>query len=166
MCFYANKEPQYFAALSEPNMVISLENGLLTFRQDKTIVLQFEKGMEDPSQAVTITAEALAGKWNLTSIAGGDMAALFVTNQPTMEIGADGMMAGNAGCNNYRLPYALEGDVVTFGPAMITKMACPSLEGEQLFASMLNGPMQAILDGNKLAFLKDGIVALEFTKAE
>lgn len=161
-CIQANKEPQFLTALSTPNLAISLDKGLLTFSQNKKVLLQFEKGAEKAA----LTAETLAGKWNLTSIAGGDLSTLFTTKQPTMEITADGKVTGNAGCNNYRSTYTLDGNTVTFGPVMSTKMACPDLKGEQLFTSLLTTPLQAALDGNKLTLSKDGNVALELTKAE
>lgn len=167
MCIHANKEPQYFTALSTPNMVVSLENGLLTFKQDKTVVLQFEKGEAQTQAPVqTVTAENLTGKWNLTAMGTEDLSALFTEKKPTMEISADGKVVGNAGCNNYRSSYTLEGDMVTFGPAMSTKMACPSLKGEQQFTSALGSPMQVAMDGNKLIFSKDGNMVFELTKAE
>jgi heat shock protein HslJ len=162
MCIAPNKEPQFLTALSTPNLTVSIENGLLTFSQDKTILIQFEKGTEKPA----ITGEALAGKWNLTSIAGGDLATLFATQIPTMEITTDGKVTGNAGCNNYRSTYTLNNNTITFGPAISTKKACPGLQGEQLFTSLLTTPLQAALDGNKLTFSKGGNVVLELTKAE
>ncbi len=161
-CIHANKEPQFLTALSTPNMAISIDNGLLTFSQNKTVLLQFEKRAAETA----LTADALAGKWNLTSIAGGDLAALFTNKIPTMEITADGKVSGNAGCNNYHATYTLDGSTLTFGPVMSTKMACPGLQGEQLFTSLLTTPLQAALDGDKLTFSKEGSVVLELTKAE
>ncbi|MDR1090227.1 MAG: META domain-containing protein [Prevotella sp.] len=162
ICMVANKEPQFLTALSAPNLAVSIENGLLTFSQDKTVLIQFEKETEKPA----LTTEALTGKWNLASIAGGDLDTLFATRIPTMEITADGNVAGNAGCNNYRSTYTLDSNTVTFGPVISTKMACPGLQGEQLFASFLTTPLQAALDGDKLTFSKEGDVVLELTKAE
>ncbi|MFV0536744.1 MAG: META domain-containing protein [Dysgonomonas sp.] len=161
-CLDANKEPQFLKALSTPNLAVSVNNGLLTFSQNKTVLLQFEKG----AATTALTAEALAGKWNLTSIAGGDLATLFTNKIPTMEITADGNVNGNAGCNNYRSTYKLDSNTITFGPVMSTKMACPGLQGEQLFTSLLTTPLQAALDGNKLTLSKEGNVVLELTKAE
>lgn len=161
-CIHANKEPQFLTALSTPNLAVSIENGLLTFSQNKTVLIQFEKGAEK----AVLTAEALAGKWNLTSIAGGDLATLFTNKIPTMEITVDGKVSGNAGCNNYHSTYTLDSNTLTFGPVMSTKMACPGLQGEQLFTSFLTTPLQAALDGNKLTFSKEGSVVFELTKAE
>lgn len=165
MCIQANQEPQFFTALSGTNLTISVDKaGLLTFTQDKTVLLQFEKG-EAPAPAQNITTDALAGKWSLTSI-DGDMATLFKADKPTMELSNDGKVFGNAGCNTYRGTYTLEENTLAFGPLMATKMACPSLEGENLFTSLLASPLQAGFNGDNLTFSKDGKVVLEFAKAE
>ncbi|MDR1882892.1 MAG: META domain-containing protein [Prevotella sp.] len=166
MCMQANKEPLFFTALTTPNLVLSVdESGLLTFSEDKTIALQFEKG-EVPKDAVkadTVNAENLTGVWTLTSIADGDMAALFTGKAPTMEFSADGKVFGNGGCNTYRTTYTLQENTITFGLVISTKMACPNLKGEDLFTGLLAGPLQAKLNGDKLTLLKDGNVVLEFT---
>lgn len=161
-CIQANKEPQFLKALSTPNLTVSIENGLLTFSQNKTVMLQFKKGKEQ----TPLTTEALVGKWNLTSIAGGDLATLFTNKVPTMEMTADGKVTGYAGCNNYRSTYALDGNTVTFGPVMSTKMACPDMQGEKVFTSLLTNPLHGKLEGNKLSFTQKGSVVLELTKAE
>jgi heat shock protein HslJ len=45
---------------------------------------------------------------------------------------------GNAGCNRYSGPYTLEGNRLTFGPAISTKMACAEgMEVETALLSML-----------------------------
>lgn len=166
MCFQENKEPQFLAALSTPNLIVSLDDkGELVFKDGETVVLQFVKG-EAPVYETTIAvnAENLMGKWNLISIAGGDIDKLFVEKKPTMEFAENNGVFGNAGCNNYRTAYELSGDTIKFKPAAATMMACPSLEGETLFTGMLNNPLQAAIIGDKLTLSKDGSVALEFTK--
>ncbi len=48
---------------------------------------------------------------------------------------AGGRASGFAGCNRYSAGYTLDGDRLTFGPAMSTKMACA--EGMQLESAFL-----------------------------
>lgn len=165
-CLPGNKEPEFMTTLSSPNLAVSIENGLLTFKQDETVVLQFQKG-DAPAKAVKpepVNAESLTGTWTLTSIAGEDMATLFPEKAATMEIAADGKVFGNAGCNTYRTSYTLDGDMLTFAPAMATKMACPAMQGETKFLSHLATPLQAATSEGKLLFNKDGNMVLEFTK--
>lgn len=168
MCIQANKEPQFFSTLSSPNLILSVDNdGLLTLSEDKTVVLQFEKGESPKSKATSIVnAENLTGAWTLTSIADGDMATLFTGKTPTLEFTTDGKAFGNGGCNTYRTSYTLQENTITFGPVMSTKMACPSLKGEDLFTGFLASPLQAGLNGDKLTLFKEGNIVLEFTKGE
>ncbi|MFV0417527.1 MAG: META domain-containing protein [Dysgonomonas sp.] len=166
-CIDANKEPQYFAVLSTANIVLGLENNdkELTFTKDKKVLLHFEKSeTKETTAGASISAGQLTGSWVLSTIAGGDINTLFTNNKPTMEIAEDGKIIGHAGCNSYRTSYTLEGNTITFSPAASTKMACPSLKGEGLFTSLLATPLQASVEGDKLSFLKDGTLVLEFVK--
>ncbi|WP_029904296.1 META domain-containing protein [Prevotella sp. 10(H)] len=167
MCMQGNKEPQFFSALSSPNLTLSLDkDGMLTLSEGNSVVLQFEKGEAPTETANTdmINAESLTGAWTLTSISGGDMKTLFTGKTPTMEFSADGKVFGNAGCNTYRTGYTLADNTITFLPVASTKMACPSMKGEDMFTGLLASPLQAGLNGDKLIFTKDGNVVLEFTK--
>lgn len=167
MCIHENKESDFLSALSGENLVVSFDkDGLLTFMQGNEIVLQFEKG-EAPAQKEVTTAvneETLKGTWVLTSIAGGDVATLFTKNVPTMEFREEAAVSGNAGCNTYRTTYKLENDSITFKPAAMTMMACPDLKGEGMFSTLLTAPMQIVVNGDVLAFSKEGTTVLEFKK--
>lgn len=166
-CMEPNKESDFFAALSTPELSISMsKDSVLTFTSGKDVVLEFVKG-EAPQQTMDesiVTAETLAGNWELVAIDGGDVAALFADGVPTIVFSEDSKVSGNAGCNTYRASYNLEKNTITFGPLMSTKMACPSLKGEDLFTSLLANPVQVVVDGEKLTFFNDGNVILEFSK--
>jgi len=165
-CFQENKEPEFLKALSTPDLTILFnENGELIFKKDDTVILEFVKG-EAPSEnnITAISSESLTGIWNLTSIADGDMDKLFVEKKPTMEFAEDNKVFGYAGCNTYRTSYELNGDTITFKPVASTMMACPSLQGETLFTGLLTTPLQAMINGDKLIFSKEGNTVLEFTK--
>ena len=109
-------------------------------------------------------AGKLLKKWLDEGILGQDeKSGIYVYE---MEFTADGKVMGNAGCNNYRSTYTLNDDTVTFGPVMSTKMACPGMQGEQLFTSLLTNPLHAKLDGDRLIFSQKGRVVLELKKAE
>jgi len=166
-CMDASKEPEFFKTLSSPDLVVALtKDGNLTFSEGDNVVLEFEKFQAPVISADTdiVNVKNLTGKWNLTSIEGEDMATLFPDKPATMEIAADGKVFGNAGCNNYRSTFTLEENTITFGPAMATKMACPSLKGETTFLSKLSAPLQAGLNGDKLTLFSAGNVVLELTK--
>ena len=108
MCFQENKESQYLAALSTPDLTIDLDDkGELVFKNGETVVLQFVKREALVDDHVAVSAESLTGKWNLTSIAGGDITTLFTEKKPTMEFAENNGVFGNAGCNNYHTAYEL-----------------------------------------------------------
>lgn len=163
LCIEDTKEPQFLAALSTPNLTVSVKDGMLEFKQADKVLLQFVKG-EKKTAAVALTADMLAGEWTLASIAGGELAALFGENIPTLAVATDGTVSGNSGCNNYRSSFTLSGDSISFGPVMSTKMACPNLKGEDLFTSLLVAPLQASMNGDKLTFVKDGNTVLSFVR--
>ncbi|NDV78192.1 META domain-containing protein [Dysgonomonas sp. 511] len=164
-CLFGNKEPLYLSTLSTPELEISIDNdGTLSFAKDKEVVLQFVKSSNTESDAASLNPESLTGKWTLTKIADGDVATLFKERKPTMEFREGNGVFGFAGCNTYRTVYTLEGNTMTFKPAAMTMMACPSLEGEGKFSSHLNSPAQVKVEGNVLTFTRDGNVVLQFTK--
>lgn len=163
MCIEENKESQFLAILSEPNLLISVEkDGSLSFSKDKKLLLSFTKDMSPKTE--TFSTEALVGHWVLTSIGGEDLGKLFSGKVPTIEFDSEGKVFGNGGCNSYRGTFKLDDNTLDFGPLMSTKMACPGLEGEGKFMGLLSTPVQAKIDGQTLTFLKDGKVVLEFSK--
>jgi len=165
MCFQENKEPQYLKALSTPNLSVSLnENGELVFKQGEEVMLQFVKGETPAKEATFVSVETLEGKWNLTSIADGDISTLFAEKKPTIEFAEENKVFGHAGCNTYRTTYELSENIVTFKPVASTMMACPSMEGENKFTGLLTTPLQVAVDGDKLTFSKEGNIVLEFVK--
>lgn len=158
-CLDANKEPQFYAALATPNMRLSLadEGNMLVFSKGDDVILEFIKASE------VVDAKQLVGTWTLVNISGGDVNKLF-HNKPTLEIAEDGKIVGNGGCNTLRTSYTLDGNTITFKGIASTKMACPSLEGENLFTSHLASPLQVAVAGDKISFSKDGVLILEFEK--
>ena len=47
--------------------------------------------------------------------------------QPTIQFVANGRVAGTDGCNRVSAPYTLNGERITFGPMIATRMACPGI---------------------------------------
>lgn len=76
------------------------------------------------------------GDWTLVELVGA-----AVTNAaPTLRFGADGRVAGYAGCNRYHAAYTLGGETLTIGRAASTRMACPAqqMAQEQRFLELLS----------------------------
>lgn len=166
LCMDANKEPEFLNAIGTPDLTMSLtEDGVLTFAQDKNILLEFVKGEAPKVDGVKkVTVETVTGKWKLTSFPNEDLAKLYGDKVPTMELTADGKAFGNAGCNTYRSDYELKEGTLTLGRVVSTMMACPNLEGEGKFLKVLEKPTQPALNGDVLTFLQEGNTVLIFTK--
>jgi heat shock protein HslJ len=63
-----------------------------------------------------------------------------------------GTVRGSAGCNQYSAPYTLEGDTLTVGDVITTRMACdgPIMEQEQTFVDALGAATALTVDGDRL----------------
>jgi heat shock protein HslJ len=70
-----------------------------------------------------VTSAAIAGReWVLVSIGSENVT---IPKPPTLRLDAAAVRAsGHGGCNRYSASYTLNGDSLTFGPAMATKMFC------------------------------------------
>lgn len=167
MCMEANKEDLFTSTLSnEGGLNISLDKDILTFKDNNATVLEFKKANATTAENTTVTEENLVGEWTLSKINGDDAVTLFGENPATFIYAQGGAVNGNAGCNNYGSNAVLEGDSITFGPILSTKMACPNLEGEQLFSTILSQPVEVAIKEGVLVFSQDGTVVLEFTQKE
>ena len=72
----------------------------------------------DPAMSDTLT-----GRWTVTEVAG----ATILPGAPvTLEFGAEGGLAGKAGCNSFSTSLTVNGAELLLGPARATKMACGS----------------------------------------
>lgn len=69
--------------------------------------------------------------WNVLMYNNGQEAvvSVIIGTEITAYFGEDGQLTGNAGCNNYSAAYEIDGDKITIGPAITTRMACGEPEG-------------------------------------
>jgi heat shock protein HslJ len=77
----------------------------------------------------TLGSTSITGvEWQATGINNGKGAvqSTVAGSTVTMTLGDDGTVTGNATCNTYNGDYTLDGDKISFGPLMSTKMACAS----------------------------------------
>ncbi|MBB5235282.1 META domain-containing protein [Deinococcus budaensis] len=109
--------------------------------------------------------------WTLTGLTDGGrlIAPEAGAARPTLRL--DGRVAaGTTGCNVYRAPYALRGDVLRFGSLGTTRRACPGGAGalEARFVNLLEGVTRYRLSGpvltlfagqdDRLVFSSGGVV--------
>lgn len=85
---------------------------------------------------------ALVGvTWQLNSVNNGRNGVISALpgTQVTASFGADGSVAGSAGCNTYRGSYTLDGNSLSVGPLATSRMACapPIMEQESQFLEAL-----------------------------
>jgi heat shock protein HslJ len=92
-----------------------------------------------PSKAPPTPGAALSGtSWDLTEMGGtGDFAHLV----PTIDFGADGSVAGFAGCNTFSGTFDAGATSLRLGPLATTKIACqrPASEIESTYLAALAG---------------------------
>lgn len=81
---------------------------------------------------------APSGDWRVDLI---DGKAPIAGSKVTMRFEPKGRVSGIASCNRYGAAYTVEGDNISFGPAMTTRMACPPdiMAQEQRFLRVLEG---------------------------
>lgn len=81
----------------------------------------------DVAQAITLPGSL----WNVLMYNNGKEAVVSVilATEITAYFGEDGQLSGNAGCNNYSAAYEIDGESITIGPAITTRMACGEPEG-------------------------------------
>lgn len=61
-------------------------------------------------------------EWQLVAIDGQDVAADVTT---TLTFGEDGRAGGSGGCNRYTANYVIDGESLSLGVVVSTRMACP-----------------------------------------
>ena len=76
-----------------------------------------------------------------------------------LQFGDSARVTGWTGCNRFSGPFTLDGPLLHFGPATITRMACadPRLgEQEQAFTGALSGTKRHRIAGDTLILIGDG----------
>jgi len=87
---------------------------------------------------VSGTVTKLEGSWELSYIAGNDIAVLYPSKKPFIHFDiAKEMINGNSGCNNFTGKLYAEDQKIDFTkPMAMTRMACMG-EGENIFIQAL-----------------------------
>jgi len=125
-------------------------------------------GIELLVQRVAATDAAalpLAGAWLAEDIGGGGVIDYL---QTTLEIGADGKVSGNGGCNRFSGSATIVGDKISFGDLASTMMACTEAAMDQemkLHAALAAARSYRIDAGQQKLFLNDaaGKVVAQFS---
>ena len=120
-------------------------------------------GNDTPSNQAT----ALNDIWALEEIEGVAVTAKdFGREIPVLEFHmVDGKMMGNSGCNRISGTYRVDGNTISFGPMISTKMACPG-DGEQRFLTALDKAKTFKIEKLKLYLLEGDTEVLQFKKVD
>jgi heat shock protein HslJ len=102
----------------------------------------------------TLVALQVAGQSQQAAPAGATYAVTF----------ADGRLSTRADCNTCGGAYGLAGETLTVGPALAcTRAACRTMEFENTYTRVLDGPSTVTLSGNTLV-LSSPRGVLQFTR--
>ncbi|MFS3130850.1 META domain-containing protein [Nocardioides sp. Bht2] len=89
---------------------------------------------------VSPDVELTAGPWQLDSLIDADSVSSVAADATVSYDGAT--LSVDTGCNTGRATASRDGDLLTVGPLMLTKMACPDPAGREVESAMLK-----VLDG-------------------
>ncbi len=115
--------------------------------------------------SLALTADQLAGTWNLASISPTGQAEQATPTGATYTLTfADGRLSTRADCNSCGGAFALAGQTLTAGPALAcTRAACPTMAFENVYTSLLSGDSTVTLSDGRL-MLSSARGVLNFTR--
>jgi heat shock protein HslJ len=109
-------------------------------------------GPSSSAGSTNLTAGQIGGTWTLTSIQPADRAEQAAPASAIYTVTLDGeRISSRVDCNRCSGQMKLDGSTLTLGPALAcTRAACPTMEYESAFLSVLGGESQAHAESNTL----------------
>lgn len=91
------------------------------------------------------------GVYTVIHVNNGKHAVVTLKTPITMEIGSEGKMSGNTGCNQYTTAYTINNEQITIGFPAVTRKLCSSslMEQEQQFIAVLSKASTIKRNGEK-----------------
>ena len=111
-------------------------------------------------------SDNLAGAWDLEYIAGSEdeFTVLYPERKPSMTVDvAGGKVNGNSSCNSFSSTLEIDGQAISFGPIMSTKMACPG-NGEHVFLKNLERVTNFSIQESTLSLMDKDTVVMRWKK--
>lgn len=155
---------------------MSIEQGLRTLFDDadnymvngNTLMLSNKESGEVLAKFTEVVdqSDKLAGTWELNYIAEPetDFEALYPTKKPTLTVNVtEKKVNGNSSCNSFSGNVKIEGNALSFGPMMSTKMACPG-NGEQVFFKNMERVTSFDVQDTTLTMIMDDMVVMRWKK--
>jgi heat shock protein HslJ len=164
----AEIESAYFLSLENVTN-FAIEDGILKFLDDNgALIAAFSddnSAVADPAHVQEGGSDLAGTNWQVT---GYTVDGVFSTPDSsfaaTLDLAADGSYSGQV-CNGYRGTYTVDGNSISFGPAVMTMMACvgPVGEFEPIFHELLASATSFEMVGSELSLMNDaGEVVLQF----
>jgi heat shock protein HslJ len=127
----AEVEPAFLASLARADSFSASPEKLIVSDETGRTLLEFSASPENP----------LLGSWEVTGYnnGAGALVSVAIGTEVTASFGADGMLHGSGGCNDYSGSYVLDGERFSIGPLATTRKACeePVMEQEDRFLAAL-----------------------------
>ncbi|MGI5950955.1 MAG: META domain-containing protein [Brooklawnia sp.] len=146
-------------------VLIAASNITLT---DEQLTLDGDQG----TLLFTVQSQELAGtNWTILGyLDGSGVVSVLADSEPTLEFGDDGVVSGNASCNQMTGGYTAAEGVLEFGPLAITQMACPEPDGvmeqEAAIVAALESATKYVISGDDLTLrTADDLTALRLTRS-
>ncbi len=99
--------------------------------QEDTLELRTNEGSLVASYTATKAPTVSGSAWDVVSYNNGKQAvvSVIIGSSLSAEFQEDGTLTGNAGCNSYRASYEIDGDNISIGTTVTTRMFCEEPEG-------------------------------------
>jgi heat shock protein HslJ len=113
----ATVEGAYLANLELVRSFTATADSLQLFDESGAVILEY---------AVAETAELAGPIWRATGInnGSGGVVSIAAGTEPTAQFDEAGTVSGNASCNQFNGPAAVDGQAIAIGPLISTRMAC------------------------------------------
>lgn len=111
-----------------------------------------------------VTLEGTSWELDLISEPGVDFEKLFSAKKPNLVFLEGSRLSGNASCNRFNTTYKIDGNNISLGNIMSTKMMCENIEGERVFLNTLSKINRFSESDSQLLFMIDDIVTMRFKK--
>jgi len=144
-----------------------------TYKADGKQLTLFDAGGKATATFAAQSTDLAGSSWEVIGYNNGKQAVVSVTLGTTLtaDFGADGMLSGSAGCNNYTASYETDGNKISIGPAATTRKMCAEppniMDQEMQYLQALSTAATYRIDGSKMEFrTADGALAANFQRAK
>lgn len=139
----------WISALISSDPTFTIEGDTLTITGSDAQVITLVEEADQPLEGIRWVVDGLVATEAVSTVPVGAEASITIT---------DGTAAVEAGCNTGSAPVTITDTTITFGPLMLTRMACPEPQTtlENAVVAVLDGEVAYTIEGDKLQLRKSG----------